>query len=66
MLEKYLYVSGKSKLSQFNYSVRFWESKMIVRVLPVEQNWRGGGEKEKKKLMKLTCLVEIQFYGWTG
>lgn len=65
MLQKYLYVSGKSKLSQFNYSVRFWESKMIVRVLPVEQNWRGrgGDEKKKKKLMKLTCLVEIQFYG---
>lgn len=49
MLQKYLYVSGKSKLSQFNYSVRFWESKMIVRVLPVEQNWRGRGGRRKKK-----------------
>lgn len=57
MLQKYLYVSGKSKLnilpSQFNYLLHFRESKMIARILPVQQNW--------KKLMKLTCLGEIQF-----
>lgn len=32
---------------------------MIVRIPPVQQNW-------KKKLMKLTCLVEMQFYDWFG
>lgn len=30
----------------------------------VSENPANAAELEKKNLMKLTCVVEIQFYGW--
>lgn len=63
MLQKYSYVSGKSKFniipSQFNYSLYFRDSTMILRIHARATELGGGGE-----LMELTFLVEIQFYGW--
>lgn len=57
MSQEYRYVSRKTQLNilpcQFNYLLHFKDRKNDrERIPPVQQN-----------LMKLTCLLEMQFYG---